>query len=93
MPSTLKPPLARAAILAASFAASSALVLAVGTLFHQASSSGWLRDAPLARDAVARCHAQPERQLQQACVKHLVAAARERDAGARHLLAQAGNAQ
>ncbi len=92
MPSKLSPPLARAAILAASFVASSALVLAVSALFHQASRDGWLRDSPLARDAVARCHAQAERQVRHACVQHLVAAARERDAGAQHQLAQAPTA-
>lgn len=74
--------LARAAWVAASFAASSLTVLAVGALFHHAARDPWLRDAPQARENVARCEALDDRGRQQACLRAVVAAARQRDAGA-----------
>lgn len=85
----LKPPLVRAALVAASFAASSLTVLAIGALFHHAARDPWLRDTPQAREAMARCEALDERRRQQACLRAVVAAAQQRDAGATQLASAA----
>lgn len=88
MPKSLPLAVVRSTILAASFVASSLTTLAIGALFHHASRDDWLRDTPLARAAVQRCRAHADRQQQRRCLQQLVLAARERDSGARLLLAE-----
>ena len=79
--------LSKAALVAASFAASSALFLAVGAAFHSASSESWLRESPHARLVAERCDALSERAARHGCVRAAVAQAQSRDAGAAQLAA------
>jgi hypothetical protein len=79
--------LARAALVAASFAASSLIMLAIGSAFHGASSEPWLRDSPHARAAAERCAVYAARQARHQCVRAAVMEARARDAGAAQLAA------
>ena len=72
----------RVAVFLASFAATSAVMVAVGSVFHAAGSGTVLRDTPQARAAVARCEARPRRDERRDCVRHEVAQAMARDAGA-----------
>jgi hypothetical protein len=72
----------RVAVFLASFAASSAVMVAVGSMFHAAGSDAVLRDTPQARATLARCEARPLREQRRDCVRHEVAQAQARDAGA-----------
>lgn len=74
--------LSKAALVAAAFAASSALFLAVGAAFHSASSELWLRESPQARLVAERCEALNERAARHGCVRAAVAQAQARDGGA-----------
>jgi len=80
---------ARAAVFAASFATSATLLLAVGGAFYSVSSQPVLADSPYARSAVAGCDALGDRVARQHCVRHLVAEAKARGAGAAQLAALA----
>lgn len=80
---------ARAAGLAAAFAASATLLLAVGAAFYTVSSEPVLADSPQARSAVARCDALGDRIARHDCVRRLVAEATAHDAGAAQLAALA----
>lgn len=80
---------ARAALLAAAFATSATLLLAVGAAFYSVSSGSVLADSPHARSAVASCDALGERIARHHCVRRLVAEAQARDAGAAQLAALA----
>jgi hypothetical protein len=82
MSSRLKSGTLRVAVFLASFAATSAVMVAVGSVFHAAGSGAVLRDTPHARAAVARCEARPLREQRRDCVRHEVAQAQARDAGA-----------
>lgn len=72
----------RVAVFVASFAASSASMVAVGALFHSASADRALRDSPQARRAMARCDVVVQRDQRRDCVRSVVAAAHARDGGA-----------
>lgn len=80
---------ARAAVLAAAFATSATLLLAVGAAFYSVSSELVLADSPHARSAIARCDALGDRIAQHDCVRRLVAEAKAHDAGAAQLAALA----
>ena len=82
----------RVAVFLASFAATSATMVAVGSMFHAAGSSAMLRDTPQARAAVARCEARPLREQRRDCVRHEVAQAQARDAGASMMAAASASA-
>lgn len=81
MSASFKSHAARAAIFVASFAAASAVMVAVGGAFHVAGSRPVLRDSPQARALVARCDARPQRDERRDCVRRVIAAAEARDAG------------
>jgi hypothetical protein len=83
----------RVAVFVASFAATSAVMVAVGAVFHAAGSGAVLRDTPQARAAVARCDARPLRKQRSDCVRHVVAQARARDAGASMMAAASASAR
>lgn len=83
----LKSFLAGSAIVAASFAASSLIMLAVASAFHAASSEPWLRDSPHARAVAERCGTYAGREARHQCVRGAVMQARARDAGAAQLAA------
>jgi len=80
-------PSARAAVLAAAFATSATLLLAVGGAFYNVSSEPVLADSPRARTAVAGCDALDDRVARQHCVRRLVAEAKAHDAGAAQVAA------
>ena len=80
---------ARAAVVAAAFATSATLLLAVGGAFYSVSSAPVLADSPQALSAVAGCDALGDRAARQHCVRRLVAEAKARDAGAAQLAALA----
>ena len=77
----LKSTLIRSALVAASFVATSSLMLTIGAVFHGASSQPWLRDSPQARAAVARCAALVHRNDRLDCMHTVIAQARQRDNG------------
>jgi len=77
----------QAVLAVAAFAASSAVVLAVGGAFHSVSREPFLGDSPHARLVAVRCDALRERGQRHDCVRQAVAQARSRDAGARQLAA------
>ena len=78
----LKQPLARSAIVLASFTVSAACLCAVALVFDHASSDPFLRDSAQARLAVARCDELGNRGARDRCVHHLVVEASARDADA-----------
>jgi hypothetical protein len=82
MSASFKSHAARAVIFVASFAAASAVMVAVGGAFHAAGSRAVLRDSPHARAVIARCDARPQRDERRDCVRRVIAAAQARDAGA-----------
>ena len=73
----------------AALAASATLLVAVGGAYYSLSSEPVLADSPYARSAVATCDALGDRVSRQHCVRHLVAEAKARDAGAAQLAALA----
>lgn len=86
---SLRRHLARAALVAASFVTTSALMLALGAAFDAASREPWLRDTPQVRVAVAACDARASRDARRNRLRTVVAEARARDAGAARLAALA----
>lgn len=70
----------RAALVAASFVASSSVMLGVGAVFDSASREPWLRDSPQARLAMADCNARSSRAEQRGCARQVLAAAQARGA-------------
>jgi len=69
----------RAAIVSAAFVASAGVVLGVGALFHGASREPWLPDSAQARAALAECQARADRAQPGACVRRVMAEARQRE--------------
>jgi hypothetical protein len=78
---------ARIAWFAASFAATSVLLLGLGALFGAASPPTWLRDTPQSRAVAATCAARADRAEQRDCMREAIARAQARDAGATRLAA------
>ena len=70
----------RAALVAASFVATSGMMLGVGFVFDSASREPWLRDSPQARLAMADCSARSSRAEQRGCARRVLAAAQAREA-------------
>jgi hypothetical protein len=89
----LRQSLIRAALVLASFVATSTLMLTLGALFDDASRQPWLSDTPQARSAVAACHAQAARDARRHCLRAVVAEAQARDAGASRLAALTSSSQ
>ena len=78
---TLKFACLRVALVVASFGASSSAMLGVTALFDSASHQPLLRDAPSARQAIAKCEVRSTRDQRRDCVHRVVAQAEARDAG------------
>ena len=78
---TLKFACLRVALVVASFGASSSAMLGVTALFDSASHQPLLRDAPSARQAIAKCEVRSSRDQRRDCVHRVVAQAEARDAG------------
>lgn len=77
---SLRRPLARSAIVLASFTVSAACLCTIALIFGHASSDPFLRDSAQARLAVARCDALGNRGARDRCVHRLVVEASGRDA-------------
>ena len=82
---------ARVALMAAAFAMSATLLIAVIGAFYSVSSEPMLADLPEARAAVAGCDARGNRVTRQHCVKRLVARAQAQDATASQSVKLAAN--